>query len=64
MTDLPQAFQQINYADVVRVALHFEKLMAEGFFTDDAIVGHIMRALGGKSNPVMLREEIKKQRGG
>jgi hypothetical protein len=63
MSDLPQAFQQINYADVVRVALYFEEYYTPGF-TDEQIVGHIMQAFGGKVNPRRLAEEIKKQRGG
>ena len=57
-----QLFKPVNHADVVRVALHFAEFYTPGF-TDEQIIGEIMKALGGKANPITLRDEIRRQRG-
>lgn len=52
-------FHAVDAADVVRVALRFVAWF-DPSMSEDEIIGHIMRALGGKANPRTLREEIIK----
>jgi hypothetical protein len=46
----------VTIRDIVVLAMYFAPDAGE-----DALLGHIMCALGGKANPVVIRDEIRRQ---